>query len=139
MMNAQMSGFISYFGAPMKPNDAISIKTDIMNAFRKPYFKNDMTTHGPLWNQYSFPQGTITVGDIELDNDISGYMYVEGKGKDGVIFLTTWSQFVNYLDGRDDGLFPAIYFVNSEWTVCLCENGERGSMKPIYLYKGEAR
>ena len=128
MMNAQMSGFIRYFGAPMKPNDAISIKKDIMNAFRKPYFKNDMTTHGSLWNQYSFPQDTITVDHIALDDDIPGYMYVEGKGKDEVIFLATLSQFIDYLNSRDDGLFPAVYFVDLECTMCLCENGERGAI-----------
>ncbi len=138
-MNAQMSVFISYFGDPVEPNDATSIRKDIINAFRKPYLKKDMTTHGSLWNQYSFPQGTITVDHIALDNDISGYMYVEGKGKDEVIFLATLSQFIDYLNGREDGLFPAVYFVDRECTMCLCENGERGAMKPVYLYQGGTR
>ncbi len=74
-----------------------------------------------------------------MDIDSSGYIYVEDQGKERSVFLSTLAVFINDLNSRDDGLFPAIYFVNHDWTICLCENGERGSMKPIYLYKGEAR
>lgn len=135
-MNTLMPVFIKYFGAAIDQNDAVKLRNDIFDAFRKPYAKSDMTTHGPLWNQYAFPQNTVTVCDLNIDKDIHGYIFVEGKGKKMCVFLSTFRKFIDYLENRSDGLYPAIYFIDNELTVCFCENGERGSMKPIYLYKG---
>jgi len=142
---ADSNGYMEYDFASLKKirvveqKEAMSIRKDIIHMFRKPYLKHDMTTHGPLWNQYSFPQETITICDLELEQDSSGYIYVEGKGKNFYVFSSTLSTFIQYLQSREDGLFPAIYFVDREYTMCLCENGERGSMKPVYLYRGGNR
>ncbi|MCN9010669.1 hypothetical protein MLP03_22905 [Escherichia coli] len=135
-MNSLMYSFISYFGSAIDQNDAVNVRKDIFDTFRKPYVKSDMATHGPLWNQYVSPQNTMATCDLNIDKDIHGYIFVEDKGKKTCVFLSTFRKFIDYLENRDDGLYPAIYFIDNEFTVCFCDNGERGSMKPIYLYKG---
>lgn len=128
--------FPIFFGTALENNKAINIRNEIFALFRKPFVKKDITTHGSLWLQYASPDGIITACDINIDKNIQGYVFVEGKKKEMRVFLSTLKQVFDYLESREDGLFPAIYFVDEKLTFCFGENGERGSMKPIYIYKG---
>jgi len=134
-MNLQISALVDFFGSAIEQGKALEIKKNIIAKFRRPYVKKDMNTHGPLWSQYYSPQGIITSSDINPEVNVPGYIYAESKAKEAFVFKTTLNDFIKYLESREDGLYPAVYFVNDSFTFCLCENGERGSMKPIYLYK----
>lgn len=125
-----------FFGAAIEDGNAMKIRNNIFDLFRNPYVKKDMSTHGPLWNQYVSPDGIMITGDIHFDENILGYVFVDGKKKEMRVFSSTLRQFFDYLENREDGLFPAVYFIDENYTFCLGENGERGSMKPIYIYKG---
>lgn len=135
-MNLSLHLPANFFGTAIEYNKAMKIRNEIYDLFRKSYVKKDMTTHGSLWNQYISPGGIIATCDIHIDKNIQGYVFVEGKKKGMQVFLSTLKQFLDYLESREDGLFPAIYFIDKKFTFCLGENGERGSMKPIYIYKG---
>ena len=133
-MRTQISTLKDFLGPAIEQEKGRKIRKDIMDNFRLPYIKKDMTSHGPLWSQHSCPQGVITVCDLNLQENVSGYIFAECKGKEVCIFDAALIDFIKYLENREDGLFPAVYFVNNTLAFCLCENGERGSMKPIYLY-----
>ncbi|BDR57665.1 hypothetical protein XA3_01060 [Xylocopilactobacillus apicola] len=105
----------------------MEFRKNILASFRKPFIKKDITTNGPLWN----PQ---RINEIILDKNTQGYIFVDGQ--DIYIFHTSWEKFANYLQYRQDGIYPAVYFIDENFTSCFGENGERGSMKPVYIYIG---
>jgi hypothetical protein len=135
-MNTLFSTYSHFFGINIKRNKAIEIRKAIIHNFRKPFIKKDIKTHGPLWSQYIAPQGAIDINNLDIDKNISGYVLIDGKGNNLHLFLSSLEKFLSYLENRNDGIFPPIYFVNKDFTFCLAENGERGSMRPIYVYKG---
>ncbi|MHA0916679.1 hypothetical protein ACR9H8_18315 [Kosakonia cowanii] len=134
-MRTQISTLKDFFGPAIEQVQGRKIRKDIMDNFRLPYIKKDMNSHGPLWSQYACPQGVITVCDIKLHENISGYIFAECKSKEVFIYNSTLIDFIKYLESREGGLFPAVYFIKNTLAFCLCESGERGTMKPIYLYK----
>ncbi|MWP61198.1 hypothetical protein [Gilliamella sp. Pas-s25] len=135
-MNILFSTYTKFFDIEIENNKAVEIRKAIIHNFRKPFIKKDMQTHGPLWNQYMAPQGAMDIRHLDIDINIQGYILVDGKGKNMQLYLSSLKNFLSYLENRRDGLFPATYFVNKDFTFCLGENGERGTMKPIYVYKG---
>lgn len=135
-MDLLFSTYTHFFGTNIEHDKAIEIRKVIIHTFRKPFIKKDIKTHGPLWNQYIAPKGAIDITNLDTDKNIQGYVLVDGKGKNMYLFLSSLKNFLSYLENRNDGLFPAIYFVNKDFTFCLGENGERGTMQPIYVYKG---
>lgn len=135
-MNIFFQDLTDFFGIDTLDKNVVEFKKNILASFRKPFIKKDITTHGPLWNQYVAPNGIVDINEIILDKNTQGYIFVDGQGKDIYIFHTSWEKFANYLQYRRDGLYPAIYFIDENFTSCFGENGERGSMKPVYIYIG---
>lgn len=138
-MNSLMPTLVSHFGLQVEQRLALEIRSEIFEAFRRPYLKNEMCTHGALWSQYACPQMKLTLDDGCLEKDTEGYVFVEKRGREVHVFRTALHGFIEYLEHRDDGLFPAVYFVDVDLSVCICETGERGSMRPIWLYIGARR
>ncbi|MEL7630297.1 hypothetical protein AAGW04_15035 [Pectobacterium aroidearum] len=135
-MNSLFTELVEFFGPVVEHGDAIKIRKKVFDCFRKPYVKNDIKTHGSLWSQFSYFDGVISISDISEGENSNGYVFVEQKGKSPVLFFSSLNKFISYLESRADGLFPAIYFIDDGFNFCLCENGEMGAMRPIFIYKG---
>lgn len=135
-MSALLPELIEIFGPIIEHGHAIKTREKIFYSFRKPYEKNNIKTHGSLWNQFSYFDGVISISEISENKNLNGYVFIEQKGRSPILFLSNLNKFIQYLENRADGLFPAIYFIDDEFDICLCENGEMGAMKPIFIYKG---
>lgn len=128
---------VAFFGAKvLLDEEKAAFKKRMWGAFRIPLVKKDMSTHGALWSRYAFPDGVVELDEVGLDRAARGFVFVDGKGKAGCVFRACWGRFVEFLNEREDGLFPAVYFVDEGLSVCVGENGERGSMKPVFVYVG---
>ncbi|MCX2890620.1 MULTISPECIES: hypothetical protein [unclassified Pseudomonas] len=135
-MNNLIPEFVKCFGPVVLHDETVRVRNIIFAAFRRPYVKGDINTHGPLWAQYASPQGVLVMSELDIDKDTRGYIFVEGRGNGFKVFCSSLGRFLDFLVDREDGVFPAMYFVDENFVFCLCENGERGSMRPIYFYRG---
>lgn len=130
-----MTAYTNEFENRLSADQSRTVKKRIFDAFRNPFNRRDITTHGQLWNQYASPQGTAYLQDIALDDHLPGFILIEKKNAD--LFSATFGDFKQMLECSEDGLYPATYFVDEQMMLCLGENGERGTMKPIYIYIGK--